>query len=82
MPFIPLVPREPLLPQVAQVVVLGGALLGALGSSLSLRRHLRAEPGQRLGRARRALAVRGPPQAEATAGPGATGRVARPGSPA
>ena len=40
-PFIPLVPKEPLLGQVAQVLLLGGALLGALGSSMSLRRHLR-----------------------------------------
>ncbi|ADU50329.1 protein of unknown function DUF214 [Thermaerobacter marianensis DSM 12885] len=40
-PFVPLVPKEPLLNQVAQVLVAGGALLGALGSAMSLRRHLR-----------------------------------------
>lgn len=41
LPFVPLVPREPLLVQVAQVLVVGGAALGALGSTFSLRRHLR-----------------------------------------
>ena len=41
LPFVPLVPKQPLLEQVAQVLILAGALLGAMGSSLSLRRHLR-----------------------------------------
>ena len=41
MPFVPAVPEQPLLTQVSQVLLLAGALLGALGSSISLRRHLR-----------------------------------------
>ncbi|HEY8394455.1 MAG TPA: permease-like cell division protein FtsX [Thermaerobacter sp.] len=41
LPFVPVVPEQPLLTQVSQVLLLGGALLGALGSTISLRRHLR-----------------------------------------
>jgi len=40
-PFVPLVPKEPLLGEVAQALLVGGTLLGALGSSMSVRRHLR-----------------------------------------
>ncbi len=41
LPFLPILPARPLVPQVVQTLALTGLVLGAGGSVLSLRRHLR-----------------------------------------
>ncbi len=41
LPFIPVIPASPFLLDISKVLLLSGAFLGAAGSLLSLRRHLR-----------------------------------------
>jgi len=41
LPFIPLLPRQPLLFELAGLIIAAGTLIGAVGSALSLRRFLR-----------------------------------------